>query len=282
MRTLAAVLCLALTPSGAVRAGELAYSRLTDGFWQLWLYREGVGHERITDGPSDKRRPRWIGATTLLFRTNNGELYQVEIGREPVAFRKDAWPSLDPTWSPSAVKVAFARLRTDRRDASEIVLASPDDGSLRNLTLHPGFYTEPAFSLDGAWLAFVSSNGYQGADIVRVPARGGSTEVLVADGAHNASPVLAPDGASVAYASNVSGSFEIWTLRISGGERTQLTDQPGFDGLPAYRTDSNRITFVTQRRGRLEIWEMAADGASPAPLFEIDADSTDPAWRPAP
>ena len=280
MRTTTIVI-LALFGASRAWCGELAYSRLTDGFWQLWVYDEDRGHIQVTEGSSDKRRPRWIGTTGLLYRTNDGELHKVELGSPSQPLLPAVWPALDPTWSPSSRSVAFARLRTDLRDASIVVIAGSGSAPLRVLPLEPGFYAEPSWSPDGTWLAVVRVRGYEGADILRVAVEGRGEEILVSGKAQNTSPVVAPEGTQIAYASNTTGDFEIWTSTLEG-EVKQLTRSPGFDGSPAYRPDSSRITFVTQRRGPLEIWEMGPEGQDAAPLFTIDSDVADPAWKPAP
>ena len=77
----------------------------------------------------------------------------------------------------------------------------------------------------------------------------------------------------------------------NGEQICRLTEQPKYDGKPAWSTDGKRITFVSYRdlkqipeRGviRREIYVMNADGTNPSNLTQ-DPDNFDlyPPWRPA-
>jgi Tol biopolymer transport system component len=49
---------------------------------------------------------------------------------------------------------------------------------------------------------------------------------------------------------------------VDGSEERNLTDAPGFDGMPAWSSDGRRIAFVSDQEGSWEIYTMTADGAS--------------------
>ena len=57
-------------------------------------------------------------------------------------------------------------------------------------------------------------------------------------------PRFSPDGRSIAYASNQSGSYSIWTMTADGREQTEVTSLPGEEVMPTWSPDGNRIAFL--------------------------------------
>jgi Tol biopolymer transport system component len=94
------------------------------------------------------------------------------------------------------------------------------------------------------------------------PAIIGGTAVA-GDPANDWGPAWAPDGQSLAFTSDRSGSYEVWTVEVAGSEPnlTQLTDDGADDWVPVYSPDGMRIAFVSDRTGEPEIWSMATDGS---------------------
>jgi len=92
---------------------------------------------------------------------------------------------------------------------------------------------EPAVSADGKWVAFVRTShdpktADSWSDICLVPLAGGGMRVLTAGKTDNSRPMFTPDGNSLVFASNRSGSRQFYLLPLSGGgEAVQITRQPG-------------------------------------------------------
>jgi TolB protein len=90
-------------------------------------------------------------------------------------------------------------------------------------------------------------------------------------------PVISPDGHTIAVAYNSGGHWEIHRLNADGSGRASLTKVPLSvlaDGkgpwnstAPAWSPDGSKIAFLTDRRGRWELWVMNADGSDQRPLF---------------
>ncbi len=62
-------------------------------------------------------------------------------------------------------------------------------------------------------------------------------------------PAFSPDGRFMAYASNVSGNFDIWIQDLAGGAPTRLTDDPRHDTQPDWSPDGRSILFRSERDG---------------------------------
>lgn len=69
-----------------------------------------------------------------------------------------------------------------------------------------------------------------------------------------------PDGATLAYCAERNGNFDVYTIPVTGGEETRLTDAVGLDDGPEYSPDGEHIWFNSVRTGVMQVWRMNADG----------------------
>jgi TolB protein len=69
-----------------------------------------------------------------------------------------------------------------------------------------------------------------------------------------------PDGSTLAYCAERNGQYDIYTIPMTGGVETQLTDHPGLDDGPEYSPDGKHIWFNSVRTGLMQVWRMNADG----------------------
>lgn len=88
---------------------------------------------------------------------------------------------------------------------------------------------------------------------------------------------------TIAFHSERSGNYDIWTMSADGTNLRQLTDDPCLDVDPAWSPDGSKIAFATSRDDpeNLSIYVMNADGSDQRRLVKIPgADSIGPAWSP--
>ena len=57
---------------------------------------------------------------------------------------------------------------------------------------------------------------------------------------------------TIAYCSDVSGSWEIWSMKQNGTKQHQVTHLGGFSTFPDYSPDGSKIAFVSQLGHGLE------------------------------
>ena len=132
----------------------------------------------------------------------------------------DAYP-LD--WSPDAGSIlAFREL--DSNMGTELILISTADGSvrvLRSITSPLFWFERASFSPDGRYVAFsLVREGSTPNGEVFLMAADGRNEVVVAG--HPAEDSLlgwTPDGRSLVFLSDRSGTWDIWTVHITGGKQ---------------------------------------------------------------
>lgn len=109
--------------------------------------------------------------------------------------------------------------------------------------------SEPAVSPDGRWVAYVETT-YDletckpRSDIFLVPLAGGEPRALTSGGKGNSRPIFTPDGSSLVFASNRSGTRQFYILPLAGGgEAVRLTDHKGGTAGGVLSPDGRYLLF---------------------------------------
>jgi TolB protein len=76
--------------------------------------------------------------------------------------------------------------------------------------------------------------------------------------AHDASPVWAPDGQSLAYVSEEDGNVDLGLMRVDGTDRRRI-EETGREGSPAFSSDGLWLAFDSDRDGNSEIYVKRLD-----------------------
>ena len=103
-----------------------------------------------------------------------------------------------------------------------------------------------------------------------VPLAGGAP-VLVTEKGPSYLHSWSPDGQRLAYCAERSGQYDIYTIPVSGGAETQLTNETGLDDGPEYSPDGDHIWFNSVRSGLMQIWRMKSDGTNPVRMVREEA-----------
>ncbi|MHB9082100.1 MAG: TolB family protein [Pirellulaceae bacterium] len=74
-------------------------------------------------------------------------------------------------------------------------------------------------------------------------------------------PSMSSSG-QIAYSSPRSGRGDIYTCRSDGTNSRRLTEDPNYEGDPAWSADGRRIAFAREANGIAHIWIINADGTS--------------------
>ena len=194
----------------------------------------------------------------------------------------DAESTSDPT-APVAMtatthqngRIAFTTERTAQVGNFDVWAVEPDGTGLRQLTTSTGFDSLPAYSPDGAKIAFVKDG-----DIAVMNADGSGQVDLQQPGNF---PFWSPDGSRVGF---TSGST-VWVADADGSGEVAVADVPGAivrDG--DWSPDGTRILFSAYPAGAtattFDLYVAPADGSAPAtaltPLAPLDQLEGD--WSP--
>lgn len=259
----------------------IAYSRLTDGYWQIWVRDvKGKMDYQLTKTPVDKRYPDWSpDGKRLIYRTNNGNLFLISSDGNDEKKILTKFENLNnPKWSPDNKRLTFSRYRTDIKDDSDIWISDLNGGNPVMLTNNPGLQYQPGWSPDGKKIIFVSGKEPGRHQIIIMDLSNKSSQPLTDNNYYHMLPAWSPDGEEIAFTANRSGNYDIWIAGSDGGNLRQLTKHKGFDTSPAWSPDGSKIAFVSDRSGNLHIWLMDSDRSNLRQLTRGEIESRDPAW----
>ncbi len=98
----------------------------------------------------------------------------------------------------------------------------------------------------------------------------GGNPLALTDNANDTAPTVSPDGETVAFMSDRSGDWDVFTIGIDGQNLQQLTTSNGSDGIPTWSPDGKFIAFASNRDGEWAIWAMTATGKNERQLFKVN------------
>lgn len=140
-------------------------------------------------------------------------------------------------WSPDGRYIAF---EFSLKEHSEVYVVEVPGGMPRLIPTYPGADNgDPNWSRDGGWIYFNSDRGGR-FNISKVPLNGGSPVEVTRNGGVFAAD--SSDGRFLYYS-----KFEeagIWKMPLSGGEETQVLDQPGGWDSYSWALVPNGIYFL--------------------------------------
>jgi TolB protein len=138
-----------------------------------------------------------------------------------------------PHWSPDARRIVFSSNRNVGHQIFVVDVASGDQQRVSAL-LSGG--CEPRFSPDGSRIVHVTRGHHRPTSrLVEIELASGTQRTLVEWPALNYGPVYSPDGAELAFASNLTGQYQVYRLRLSDGKSYRVTSGPGDVREPDYR-----------------------------------------------
>jgi Tol biopolymer transport system component len=210
-----------------------------------------------------------------------------------------------PAFSPDGRQIVYVRWPTAPvkwQEADLWIVGA--DGSNAHLLAHD---TEldwiPAWSPDGAWIAFTSraAQAQPAAAQVAQPQPGGPPVVLANDaggwrtylirangsdrhalttGGQALAPVWSPDGQRLAYHGTRDGNLDVFVANADGTGEQRITDDPAADWSPAWSPDGTKLAFTSNRSGNDDVWIVGVDGDGATDLTNNPAADQVPVWSP--
>lgn len=230
---------------------------------------------------------------------------------------------VDPRISPDGVHVSYVVTRVDREAnayAGTIWLAALDgSGAPRQLTFGPRSDSEPRWSPDGKWLAFISNRDGDSSQLYVLPIHGGEACRLTHLKEDVSDAVWSPDCSSLAFTARVPSPereqddesrrmprrftrlqykldnegwigdrpTHVFTVPADGsGDAVQITFGDFEDATPAWSPDGALIAFVSARHADwdtefvTDVYVIAATGGESRRLTPGGGTFATPAWSP--
>lgn len=93
-------------------------------------------------------------------------------------------------------------------------------------------------------------------------------------------PRFSPDGGTVVFSLERGGNTDIYSLSLSSGQLTQLTNAPSIETAPSYSPDGSQIVFESDRTGSPQIYVMPASGGEGSRISAGEGRYGTPVWSP--
>lgn len=171
----------------------------------------------------------------------------------------------DPQFSSDGTRIAFASTRSGY---SEIWLAGSDGSNPVQLTFFAGKRTAgaPSWSPVGRQIAFDSSGGAGKSDIFVIDVESRAFRQLTEEPLFQVRPSWSRDGRWIYFASNKSGTHQIWKISAEGGNARQVTKGGGFEAVDA---PDGKVLYYTQTYNKTPgVWSVPVDGGEEIPVIE--------------
>jgi len=172
-------------------------------------------------------------------------------------------------------KIAFSSFRDGN---FEIYTMNADGGDLVRMTNELPFDGAPAWSADGARLAFTSVYGIQ------VMNADGNGRFSVTTNPFDSDPTWSPDGTRIAFTSDDPDNQEIHVVNVDGTGELNLTNNAAEDFSPSWSPDGTKIAFtrvaLEGTQYQYNIYAMNADGSGQTNLTRTGGFSREPDWSP--
>lgn len=101
---------------------------------------------------------------------------------------------------------------------------------------------------------------------------------LIESTSEDSAPAYSPDGQRIAFASNRSGSYEIYVSNSDGSNPIALTSMKTLCGSPSWSADAKQIAFDCRRAGAWDIFVIDADGGAARPVTNGPQSNVQPTW----
>jgi len=183
-----------------------------------------------------------------------------------------------PTLSPDGQTVAYAVRVNDSWDIYTQRVGGRNAAPILNDPVRNE--TSPAFSPDGAWIAFHESDTDGG--IFVAGATGESVRRLTDSGFH---PAWSPDGRQVAFTTEEIndpasrlGEATLYVVDAGGGSPRRLVD--GDAAQPSWSPSGDRIVYWANIRGQRDLFTVSLSGGVRVPLTDDASIDWSPAWSP--
>lgn len=217
---------------------------------------------------------RWL-AFTRWHAYGVGNVFVVPLaGGEPRQVTFDNLKIHGVTWEPDSEHLVFGSNRGGNFALWRVSIAGD---APRRVPINGRTMDDPHVSRDGRRLVWEEWSA--NSDIVSIAPGEESPRPVAASTRYDWAPAVSPDGDRLAFASDRSGSAEIWVQLLGGGDAMRLTGFAGpYTGNPAWSPDGSMIAFDTPADGQFDIWIVPAEGGAPQRITTVESQERYPAW----
>jgi Tol biopolymer transport system component len=185
-----------------------------------------------------------------------------------------------PVWTPDGTEIVFCSHVW--HDATMWRIRADGSGKATPLSLGGRGAYFPAIAPRGNRLVYAKH--IWNTNIWRVQMQGaakaaGPAKPFIQSKLLDLGPAYSPDGKRIAFASDRSGSIQIWVCNSDGTNLRQLTSMNSTWGMiPVWSPDGEWIAFWSDQEGNRQIYVINAQGGAPRRLTTHPANDQHPVW----
>jgi len=232
--------------------------------------------------------------TTTRVSTQDPDIHVIDVdGTNEIRLTNNSAHNGYASFSPDGTQIVFSSSSSGGFQGLEIFVVNPDGTGLTALTDNPGdpsaynpTYGNP--DVDGDDVDDIDDN----CPTVPNPDQSDNEGDGTGDGCDadddndgvedtfDSCPLVA-DGYQIAFASNRSGNYEIYTMNADGTGVTRLTNLTASDDEPSFHPTGSRILFTsTRNNSRREIYVMNPDGTGVTRLTNVAGGNAEAVFNP--
>ena len=182
------------------------------------------------------------------------------------------------TWSNTPGQLIFS---SNRKGGFQLWTMQTSDGQIQELNTNSTTALDPQVARHEKWIAYVRANDSWDIDRIRVD--GGPAapimERFIASSGRNRDARYSPDGSHIAFISDRSGSWEVWSCDVACVYPRKLTNfgGPWIGGL-SWSPDSSQLAFDARPHGHSSIYRMSIANPTPELIEKNNFEERLPSW----
>lgn len=179
-------------------------------------------------------------------------------------------------WSPDGARLVFFLPWDGEATEREIFVVGRDGAGLEAATCNDVEDANPAWSPDGAWIAYFGRIGDR-LQVQAIRADRSERRQLTAGAWHSHSPEWSPDGTELLFEANPDGVWEIYRSSFASWDPRRVTETPDRDGRPAWLA-GEEIAYYSNRDGDDEIYLLDLATGETTRITDDEASDYNPSW----
>ena len=182
---------------------------------------------------------------------------------EPVRLTDDGTLKRDPFFVEGGKSLIYGY--DEKNDLVRVLKLDLESGKAEPFVLDVGnkHHIEPKISQDGKMMTVTECTGNLTAKLVIRNLETKKDVAITHSGRGGTrSPSFSPDNSRVVYAFAETGPQQIWSVRVDGKDKKQITQCEGVSNWPTFTPDGKTIVYSNSRENNYEIYSMNADGSN--------------------
>ena len=189
-------------------------------------------------------------------------------------FISDDYSRWSGVWSPDSVQLAYERRKLGTKEQQLMVWSDQSHDEEPLTTVSDPHWSVFDWSRDGKWLV-VGQSTPQAEEILLLPIASAphaesKAQMIVSDSKHLLFQAhSSPNGRWIVFeaiANSPNPESTLYTVPISGGRWTRITDSKHWDDKPRWSPDGRTIYFLSGRGGFFNVWGIHFDPEAGTPI----------------